>query len=167
MTINAIVYRSNAGHTKAYAELFSAQVGLPLFELSEAKKCLAKASPVVFMGWLMAGNVRGYKQAAKLFDVQAVCGVGMAHGASQLEEIRKVNKLPDALPVFYLQGGFELDKLHGVFKCMMKAMRKSVLKKESHNAEEAEMLELMRNGGNCVSAEHLSDILKWIRNEAQ
>lgn len=163
MAIEAIVYQSNAGHTKSYAELLSAQIGVPSCELSKAQKSLPKGSSVLFMGWLMAGNVRGFKQAVKCFDIKAVCGVGMSPDAAQIEEVRKVNKLPSVLPVFYLQGGFELDKLHGIYKFMMKAMRKSVLKKEAHNEVEAEIMELLRVGGNCVSLDHLSEIVDWTR----
>lgn len=36
--MKAIVYISNTGHTKKYAELIGEKTGLPVYELSEAKK---------------------------------------------------------------------------------------------------------------------------------
>lgn len=38
----------------------------------------------------------------------------MSDGDSQLADMRKINHIPDNMPIFYLQGGFELDKLHPV-----------------------------------------------------
>ena len=163
MEIKAIIFESNAGHTKEYAGLLSKELGIPACELGEAKKNFAKGSPVLFMGWLMAGTIKGYKQASKQYVIQAVCGVGMAHNASQIDDMKKTNKLPSDLPVFYLQGGFEIDRLHGIYKLMMQTMSKGVLSKEPKNQEEAEMFELMKNGGNCVSVENLSEIINWYK----
>lgn len=68
------------------------------------------------------------KKAEKLVAVKAVCGVGMSGGDSQLADMKKTNHIPDSMPVFYLQGGLELDKLHGIYKLMMKTMKSTVEK---------------------------------------
>lgn len=163
MEIKAIIFESNAGHTKEYAELLSKELDIPAFELGEAKKQFSKGSPILYLGWLMAGKIKGYKQASKQYVIQAVCGVGMAHNAPQIDDMKKTNKLPSNLPVFYLQGGFEVDKLHGIYRLMMQTMSKGVLSKEPKNQEEAEMFELMKNGENCVSIENLSEIINWYK----
>ena len=115
----------------------------------------------------MAGSVKGYKKALKRFTVKAVCGVGMADGNSQLADIQKVNRLPKGLPVFYLQGGFEMEKLHGIYKLMMQTMKKTVGKglngKENRTAEEDDMLKLLLHGGNRVSVDNLSEVLNWYK----
>ena len=41
--ISAIVYTSNAGHTKHYAEMLAGKTGLPVFELKAAGSKLDKA----------------------------------------------------------------------------------------------------------------------------
>ena len=122
--ISAIVYTSNAGHTKRYAEMLADKTGLPVFELKAAGSKLEKGAQIVYLGWLMGGNVKGFKKAAKSFDVKAVCGVGMSASDGQIEYIRKANSFPEALPVFALRGGLEVGKLSGMYKMMMGLCRR-------------------------------------------
>lgn len=163
--IKAIVYQSQTGHTKQYAEIFGEKTNLPVYELNDAAKELPRETEIVYLGWLMAGTVQGYKKAAKRFAVKAVCGVGMSGGDTQLADMRKANQLSDSMPVFYLQGGFELQKLHGLHKLMMKTMKATVGKglsdKQNRTPEEDAMLDLLLHGGNLVSADRLSQVLAW------
>lgn len=163
--IQAIVYVSETGHTKHYAELLGEKTGLPVFELSSAVRKLSKGAEIIYLGWLMAGTVKGLKKAQKYFALSAVCGVGMSAGQSQLADMRKNNPLPDTMPLFYLQGGFEMEKLHGVYKLMMKTMRSTVGRqlsdKPDKTPEEDSMLSLLLHGGDLVSADALSGILAW------
>ena len=165
MNIRAVVYTSNTGYTRQYAQLFADKTGLPVYSLSEAEKTLPSGSPVLYLGWLMAGKVQGYSKAAKRFRVHAVCGVGMGATDSQLEDIRKVNTLPGSLPVFTLQGGFDLPHLRGVYKLMMTVMAKTVGKqlaqKPNRTPDEEDMLDLFQNGGSRVREENLSGLLEW------
>lgn len=163
--IKSIVYVSETGHTKKYAELLGKKVGLPVYELKTALNELAKGSEIIYLGWLMAGTVKGYKKAAKHFVIKAVCGVGMSDGDSQLADMRKANHIPDSMPAFYLQGGFELEKLHGIYKLMMQTMKSTAGKgfadKQNRTSEEDAMLDLMLHGGDMVSADNLADVLSW------
>lgn len=167
-SIQAIVYTSNAGHTRAYAELLGKQTSLSIYDLVSAGNNLPQGSPIIYLGWLMAGRIKGYKQAAALYSIQAVCGVGMA-GGSQLQDMKKANVLPDSLPVFYLQGGFDMDKLQGVYQLMMKMMKstvgKSMAEKKDRTLEEDDMLLLLNQGGDRVSVDQLQGILQWYAAE--
>lgn len=165
MKPTAIVYTSNTGYTKQYAELLGKKTSLPVYELSKADKALPAKSSILYLGWLMAGNVQGYAKAAKRYQIEVVCGVGMGASGSQLEEVRKVNQLPDSMLVFTLQGGFDMAKLHGIYKMMMIVMAKTVGKKlankKDRTPDEDSMLELLLHGGNCVSEENLEAVLTW------
>ncbi len=163
--IKAIVYKSEAGHTKKYAELLGEKIDLPVYELKTAVKKLPKNTEIIYLGWLMAGAVKGYKNGEKRFDIKAVCGVGMSGSDTQLADMRKANHFPAGLPVFYLQGGFETEKLHGIYKLMMQTMKKTVGKglsdKQNRTPEEDGMLDLMLHGGDMVSADNLTKLLAW------
>ena len=169
--IKAIVYTTNAGHTKSYAEILSRKINLPVFSLKEAKKSLPVNEEIIYLGWLMAGTVKGLKQAGKRFSVKAVCGVGMSGGDSQIADMRKKNSVADSIPVFYLQGGFEMDRLHGIYKLMMKTMQstagKQISGKADQSPEEKEMLDLLVNGGNKVSKANTDKIIEWYQNLRQ
>ena len=164
----AIVYTSNTGYTAEYARLLGQGTGLPVYALSEAAEKLNSGAAIVYLGWLMAGKVQGYGKAAKRYSVCAVCGVGMGATGSQMEDVRKTNALPAGLPLFTLQGGFDMAKLHGIYKFMMTVMAKTMGKrlaaKADRTAEEDRMLELLIHGGSCVREEHLKDVLAWYEN---
>ena len=163
-----IVYTSNAGHTREYAQLLGERTGLPVFEKKQQGRDVPADAEVIFMGWLMAGQVMGYKEAAKQWKICAVCGVGMARPGLQVADIQKVNKVPEETKIFSLQGGFEMEKLHGIYKMMMRTMSNTVGKKltakPDRTEEEEEILRLMRDGGNMVCLEGLEPVLEWLGN---
>lgn len=163
--MQAILYTSNTGFTARYAALLGQHTGLPVYTLSQAKKTLPAHAEVIYLGWLMAGTVKGYKKAAGRYQVLAVCGVGMGKTGSQTDEVRSKNAVPAAVPVFVLQGGFERNKLRGVYRLMMELMVKTAGKalaaKDNRTAEEEDMLDMMLHGGNRVCAEHLQAVAAW------
>ena len=169
MNANSIVYTSNTGYTAEYARLLGEKTGLPVYSLDEAEQKLAAGNRVIYLGWLMAGKVQGYKKAAKRYKVQAVCGVGMGGNGSQLREVRKANAIPEKTPLFTLQGGFDINKLSGVYKLMMtikvKTAGKGLAEKQDRTPDEDVMLEMLSRGGSRVSAENLAEVLAWV-NEA-
>ncbi len=165
MNANAIVYTSNTGYTAQYAGLLGKRTGLPVYSLTEAGAKLPAGNCVIYLGWLMAGKVQGYAKAAKHYRIAAVCGVGMGATGSQLADVRKANSLGDELPLFTLQGGFDMSRLKGIYKLMMQVMAKTVGKslaaKQDRTAEEDQMLTLLTQGGSCVSEENLRPVLDW------
>lgn len=165
MKPNAIVYTSNTGYTAQYARMLAEKTGLPVYDLAEASKKLAKGNNVLYLGWLMAGNIQGYKKAARNYHICAVCGVGMSATGSQAEYLRKTNAIPEEVPLYPIQGGFDLNRLHGVYKLMMTIMKntagKGLADKENRTPEEDALLDLLQNGGSRVSEENLNDVLAW------
>ena len=166
MNANSIVYTSNTGYTAEYARLLGEKTGLPVYSLAEAEQKLAAGNRVIYLGWLMAGKVQGYKKAAKRYKVQAVCGVGMGGTGSQLQEVRKANAIPEKTPLFTLQGGFDIQKLSGVYKLMMtimvKTAGKGLAEKKDRTPDEDVMLEMLTQGGSRVSADNLAEVLAWV-----
>ena len=159
-----IVYTSNTGYTEKYAKLLGEQLGLPAFSAEQADS-LPEGTEVLYLGWLMAGVVKGYKKAAQRFSVAAVCGVGMGPAGSQDSDVRKNNAIPQEVPVFTLQGGFDRTKLHGIYRFMMgvmiKVMGSSLRKKENRTPEEDAMLEMVTNGGDFVDVRQLDGVIAW------
>lgn len=94
MNASAIVYVSNTGFTTRYAAMLSARLGIPAHPLAWALKELPAGTPVIHMGWLMAGSVRDCRKAARRFDVRAVVGVGLGDTDAQDEQARKACRLP-------------------------------------------------------------------------
>ncbi len=163
MNIKAIVYTSNTGFTERYAKMLSENTGLPVFTLKEAKRKLEKGSEIIYLGWLMASLVRGYRQAVKRFRVSALCGVCMGDSGSQIDAVRKCNAVSGDLPVFTLQGGMDHSKLKGIYRSMINMLIKALSAKKNKNEDEEKMLELIKNGGDYVSEENLANVIKWLK----
>ena len=164
-TMDAIIYTTNTGSTEQYAKLLAQKTGLPTYSLAEAKKRDFVGAEAIYLGWIMAGSVKGYAEAAKNYRVCAVCGVGMGQTGTQTESVRKKSAIPANIPLFTLQGNFDIKKLHGIYRPMMKIMvktaGKSLAKKKDRTPEENDMLDMMLHSGERVKAENLSAVLDW------
>lgn len=168
--VSAILYTTNSGYTKQYAQLLSELTGLPAYNLANSIPPAMGGAEIIYMGWLMAGGVQGYKKASDKYRIKALCTVGMApKSQDQTEGIRKKYGIA-SIPVFYLQGGFDIKKLHGIYKFMMKAMSKKILGDMSKIAEKTpeqqEMVAMCTDGKNCVSKENLQEVLDWFHSLA-
>ena len=113
----------------------------------------------------MAGSVKGYAEAAKHYRVRAVCGVCMGQTGTQTDSVRKKSAVPAGIPLFTLQGNFDVKKLHGIYRLMMEIMVKTAGKglaeKSDRSMEEDNMLDMMLHGGERVKEENLSTVLDW------
>ena len=163
--MNAIIYTTNTGSTERYAKLLAQKTGLPVYSLAEAKKRVFAGAEVIYLGWIMAGSVKGYAEAAKRYQVRAVCGIGMGQTGTQTDSVRKKSAIPVNISLFTLQGNFDVKKLHGVYRLMMEIMVKTAGKglaeKSDRSTEEDDMLDMMLHGGKRVKAENLSAVLDW------
>lgn len=167
--MNAIIYTTNTGNTEHYAKLLAQKTGLPAYSLAEAKKRVFAGTEIIYLGWIMAGSVKGYAEAAKHYQVRAVCGVGMGQAGTQTDSVRKKSAIPAGIPLFTLQGNFDVKKLHGVYRLMMEIMVKTAGKglaeKSDRTPEEDDMLDMMLHGGERVKAENLSAVFDWYNTQ--
>ena len=163
--MKAIIYTSNTGSTAEYAQLLGKELNLPVHSLQKAKNKVPAGSEIIYLGWIMAGGIKGYKKAAKLYKVCVVCGVGMGQTGTQLKELRDKNTIPQRIPLFTLQGNFDVNKLHGMYRMMMELMirtaGKALAGKKDRTAEEDDMLDMMLRGGERVRRENLMEVLEW------
>ena len=159
--MKAIVYTSNTGFTKEYADMLKVKLGLPLYEIDEAKKHLKKGTEIIYMGWLFASQVKGYKKASRRYNIKAVCGIGLADTGCLLNEVRKAISLPDHIPLFTIQGGMRLSKLKGINKSMIKMLTKVFANKKNPTDDDKRMVELLTTEASYVKEENLTSFLKW------
>ena len=163
--MNAIIYTTNTGSTARYAGLLAQKTGLPVYSLAEAKSAVSTGAEVIYLGWIMAGSIKGYAAAARRYRVRAVCAVGMGQTGTQTDSVRKKTAVPADIPLFTLQGNFDVKKLHGIYRPMMELMvktaGKALVEKTDRTPGEDDMLDMMRCGGERVKAENLRAVLDW------
>ena len=159
--MKAIVYTSDSGHTKAYAEIISQKTGLPVYSRQEAVKELKKDTEVIYFGWLFANSVKGYKKCAKKYKVTAVCAVGLCDTGTAVEAVRKVNKIPDTMPLFTMQGGMDKSKLNGGYRFGINMLIKGMSSKKDPSEDDKRMLYLLTHDKDYVSEDNTADFMAW------
>ena len=155
--MKAIIYTTNTGSAEQYAKMLAEETELSVFSMEEAKSEVEEGSEIIYLGWIMAAQVKGYKTAAKKYKIRAVCAVGMEKTGTRTEEIREKTCVPAEVPLFTVQGNFNVKKLHGLYRLMMSMMVKMVTKqlgaKTDRTQRENEMLEIMLYSGENVRKE--------------
>lgn len=169
--MEAIVYTTQTGSSRQYAQLLAKKIGCSAYSLASAKETIPADSEILYVGWVSASTVKGYAAAAKRYNIRAVCAVGMGQTGTQTDVIRGKNLIPDSVPIFTLQGNFDVKKLHGVYRVMMDIMVKTAGKaladKPDRTPEEDDLLDMMINGGNRVSPKNLSAVLDWYEEKGK
>ena len=168
--IKAIVYKSNSGFTKEYALMLSKKLVLPVYDIKEANKSLCKNDEIIYMGWIMAGNVQGLNKAKK-YAIKAIVAVGMTYDEKQEKEIQEKVKAYNSELVINIRGGFYLDRLHGIYKFMMKVMGKVLGKvlreKENKTEEDKQTLLMIEQGASYVDEANLDRVITWYNNRGE
>ena len=134
-----VVYRSNAGTTRTYAEMLAASLGCKAAALSEAD--LAPDEPVVFLGWVFSGKVQGLREAEKRFDLVAAAAVGMLTEEAEVASVREKAAL--SVPLFFLPGNFHPENVTGVLKLAMRVVCRS-MKTQAEKSGDPALLEQVR-----------------------
>ena len=157
----SIVYVSNTGSSKRYAEMLSEKMGYPCYPLSDSDA--AVGSDVIFIGWVMAGNLQGLSEArTKFVTLKAVVAVGMMQSESQDVAIKEKNSISE--PFFTVAGAFDMSKLSGMYKMMMSMMVKMLKSKlkESNDPKSTEAMKMFDEGFDLVKEENLDDLVVFL-----
>lgn len=166
--VKAIVYSSNAGHTEKYAKIISEKTGLPVYDLKEAKRNLKYEDPVLYMGWIKMGDVSGYISARAYFTIEILVCVGILENArGQKEEIIEKYNITDC-DVFFIRGGFSMEKLKGANKLIMKIMLKKLendRKNKPLSPENESQYKILSEGEELSDPEILQPVISLIEKE--
>ena len=135
-----LLYKSQTGFTKRYAEWIAAETGAVLMDLKKARpEQLSGYDTIVFGSRLHAETIDGYRTARRLFKQASLTAsgssvvlfaVGAMPGADMpeadkaaIQKIWKTNLTPEeqhTIPCFYLPGGLCYEKMSLPDRWMMK-----------------------------------------------
>ena len=150
-----IVYGSQYGSTRRYAEKLSEQVGIPAVSYQNAPE-LSNRKTIVYLGGLYAGGVLGLAKTLRSFSLQdgqklLLVTVGLAdpNEPENQDNIRTSlqRQLPaelfDRAKVFHLRGGIDYQKLSFGHRTMMKLLYQSLRRTplEKKTAENRALIE--------------------------
>ncbi len=171
----AVVYTSQTGFTKRYAQWIAEAAGADCLELSEAKKKDMDAyEAIIYGGWAYAGSIskigwfRGNicKWSGK--RLIAFCVGGSPIENPEIERSLKQNfKEEDMKKVslFYCPGGFNYGKMSAPSKLMMKMFIKVLRAKRGKTEAEEEMIKMISSSYDISDKKYIEPILECLKQQ--
>lgn len=168
-----VIYNSQTGFTKRYAEWIAEAAGADCLPLAEAKKKdLAAYEAIVFGSWLCAGTIKNLSWFQKNIDrwtgkkIIAFCT-----GASPVENpvieaaFQKITDEPKMKHVktFYCPGGLNYDKMGAISRIMMKTLLKALNAKKNKTQEDEEMIKMISSSYDIADQKYIEPILTYLR----
>ncbi|RDB61246.1 hypothetical protein C1878_12225 [Gordonibacter sp. 28C] len=172
-----VVYASQTGFTRRYAEWIAEELGCDAVPVEQADGVDAGAfEVVVFGGWFHAGGLVGMKWLKRAREAHPGARfVAFAVGATPTEWTDMVDEAMgrefpspefDGVPRFYLRGGFAYERLSMPNKLAMKLFFKMQEKQAATDPRAAEMLEGMRGGFDATDRAAVAPVIERVRELA-
>ena len=115
-----IIFKSSHGYVKRYVDILGNALGCDAVPLDKLRAdMLGGYDKFLFISSVRSNAISGFKKIAdyldSIYDRLAVCGVGMLPFNNELPDRLKDATISVAyekfIPVFYAQGGFDVDEL--------------------------------------------------------
>lgn len=168
-----VIYNSQTGFTRRYAQWIAEAADADCLELSEAKKKdLTAYDAIVFGGWACAGSISklGWFKSnmAKWADKKLIV---FCVGASPLEnpEIEPALKKNFSEPqlekvhLFYCPGGFCYEKMSSPSRLMMKMFLTALRAKKEKTGQEEEMIKMLSSSYDISDKKYIEPILSCLQ----
>lgn len=163
-----VVYTSGTGFTEQYAKWISQELECDCVPLKKVSvQNLSSYDKVIYGGWVFGGMVMGLNKILSCgIKPVAVFAVGATPAGTEgvEQQIRKANTLSEEIPLFYMEAGFNYDRLGFFKKFILKMLLKSLEKKESRSENEEIMLSALKNGSDNSSKEQTEPLVNLVRN---
>ena len=168
-----VIYNSQTGFTKRYAEWIAEATGADCFALTDAKKkSMDDYDAIVFGGWACAGGISKLSWFKGNIDkwsgkkLIAFCVGGSPIENPEIEEALRKN-FSDAewekVNVFYCPGGFNYDKMSAPSKLMMKMFIKALKAKKDKTEEDEIMIKMISSSYDISDKKYIEPILECLR----
>lgn len=168
-----VIYNSQTGFTKRYAQWIAEAAGADCVELSEAKKKnMDEYEAVVFGSWACAGGIsklgwfKGNVNKWADKKLIAFCVGASPMESPEVEAALKRNfKEPELakVNVFYCPGGFNYEKMSAPSKLAMKMFIKALKAKKGKTDEDEEMIKMISSSYDISDKKYIEPILDWLR----
>lgn len=154
-----IVFDSNTGHTEEYAKMLAEKLNMQCINIKKYKK---DKESIIYLGWVFASNIQGYKKIKKVSKIECLIAVGMNPVTDKnIKQLKEVNNIEEKF--FYLQGGVDYSKLKGIKKMMFKMVTDSVI--NENKPEDKDIIEVLKSGKSLVEEKNLEEIIKYVKEK--
>ncbi len=169
-----VVYNSQTGFTKRYAEWIAQEANAECVTLSEAKKrSMDEYDAIVYGGWACAGtiskiswfqsNINKWKEKKLI----AFCVGGSPLENPDIEVAIKNNfNTPELEKVskFYCPGGFNYEKMSTPSKLMMKMFLKMLKSKKDKSPADEEMIRMVSSSYDISDKKYIKPIVECLNS---
>lgn len=168
-----VIYNSQTGFTKKYAQWISESLSADCVELNTAKKLdLSSYDAIIFGGWAFAGSITKLKWFKK--NISKWQGKKLAVfcvGASPIENPDIANDMPKnfseeelkVLKWFYCPGGLNYDKMSVTSRSLMKMLAKSLETKKNKTQKDIEQAKMISSSYDISDIKYIEPIVKYIK----
>lgn len=170
-----IIYASQYGTTKQYAQKLSEQTEIPVSSYKDGRD-LSAYKCIIHMGGLYAGGVMGLKNTIKALPKASklvIVTVGLADVTDRqnIENIRMSisrqvpKELYDTVDIFHLRGGIDYSKLSFTHKTMMTLVYNKVknIPENKRSSEDRSMIETFNKKVDFINYDSLKPIIDYVR----
>lgn len=168
-----VVYSSQTGFTKRYAQWIAQEAGADCLALSDAKKKdLAAYEAIIFGSWACAGGISKIswfkgnmdKWADKKLIVFCVGASPMDNPEIDIALKRIFNESEQKkVKTFYCPGGFNYEKMSAPSKLMMKLFLKTLKAKKDKTEEEQIMIKMISSSYDISDKKYIEPILQYLK----
>ena len=170
-----IIYTSQTGFTKKYADWLAQKTGGDLLDLKDAQKkndaFFEGFEAIVYGGWVMAASVVKVKwflnRAASWKGKKlAIYCVGGSPNDNPDVEVMLKNLLTDEqreyIRAFYCQGGFNYERMNAPSRLAMKMFVSALKKKKDPTEEEKIMTEMVAKSYDISDEKYLEPVIEYL-----
>ena len=173
-----IIYGSNYGTTKQYAEELSKRTNIKVISFKKVNQQINDYDNIIYLGGLYAGGVLGMsKTLKKLNNISnkkiIIATVGLSDPTDEVNKNNIRNNMKSHIPkevfekakIFHLRGGIDYSKLNFGHKTMLRLLYNSIknLSEEKQTAEDKAMIETYNKKVNFVNFSSLNAIMNEIQ----
>lgn len=168
-----VIYTSQTGFTKRYAEWIAEAANADCLELSDAKKeDLSAYDAIIFGGWACAGGISKIGWFKSNIDkwtdkkLVAFCVGGSPIDNPDVDVALKQNFTEserERVRAFYCPGGFNYEKMSAPSKLMMKMFVKTLKAKKNKTEEEEIMAKMLSSSYDISDKKYIEPILQYLK----
>lgn len=168
-----VVYTSQTGFTRRYAQWIADAAGADCVELSQAKKeNLSRYDAVVYGGWACAGGIsklgwfKGNMDKWRGKKLAVFCVGGSPIDSPDIEPALRRNFTDEEFKkvhVFYCPGGFNYEKMSVPSRLMMKMFIKALKAKKDKTEAEDAMIRMISGSYDISDRKYIEPILNFLK----
>ena len=173
-----IVYGSNYGTTKQYANELSRRTNMKAISFKKVNQQINDYDNIIYLGALYAGGVLGMsKTLKKLNNISnkkiIIVTVSLSDPTDEVNKNNIINNIKNQMPkkffekakIFHLRGGIDYSKLNFAHKTMMKLLYNAVksLPEEKQSAEDRAVIETYNKKVNFIDFSSLDKIITEVQ----